>query len=62
MEIFSSPDEVDIETDTIEIRYTRVSLAEHKAAAKLYAETGCVPLDYVTKVSSGYLRIKSTVW
>ena len=62
MMIVPKSDEVHIETDSYEIRFTRVSPAEHVEAAKLYAETGCVPLDYVTKVSSGSMRLKGLPW
>jgi len=57
-----SDSDVHIETDSFEIRCARVSPAEHEEAAKLYAETGCVPLAYVAKVSNGYLRIKGSPW
>ena len=62
MMVVPKSDEVHIETDSFEMRITRVSLAEHVEAATFYAETGYVAFDYVTKVSRGYLCIKGSPW
>lgn len=50
---------VHIETDDAESVSPVITREEHEAAARMFAETGCVPLDYASKIASGYVRLKA---
>ncbi len=60
--IESADDGVLVETDAFESFSARVTPEEHEAAARTYAETGCVPVSYHAKMTSGYFRIKGLPW
>lgn len=50
---------VRIKTDDAESMSPIITREEHDAAAQMFAETGCVPLDYASKIASGYVRLKA---
>jgi len=56
--IENTEDGVRVETDAFEGFSARVTPEEHEAAARIYAETGCIPEGYHHKMTSGYFRIK----
>ena len=54
-------DRIRIETEHAEYEGPDVSEAEHEEAMKMWQESGCVPLEYASKIASGRLHIKGSM-
>jgi hypothetical protein len=60
MKITTTDEGVLVETETSESFTPRVTQAERDEAARVFAETGCVPEDYHRRAASGYLIIRGS--